>query len=150
MKRLLFAILLVILVFNFTSTMPVLADKVDLNLTKDEVAYTFFDLTHGEATLIQGNNNLAFLINTGHSESQEELKERLEMYNVDSIHTLILTSKEIEYIGNLPWLLNDFPIKSILLPESLQPMFESVLADYQGNVTYFRKGDSFPLLMMFK
>lgn len=127
-------------------TISVLADKVDLNLTNDEVAYTFFDLTHGEATLIQGSNNLAFLINTGHSESEEELKERLEMYDVDTFHTLIVTSKEIEYIGNLPWLLSNYSVESILLPKSLQPLFESVLSDFKGEICFFTKGDTFSLL----
>ncbi|MDQ0257440.1 beta-lactamase superfamily II metal-dependent hydrolase [Evansella vedderi] len=123
-----------------------LADKVELNLTRNEVAYTFFDLTHGEATLIQGINDQSVLINTGHSDSEDELKERLDMYNVSSIDTLVLTSKQIEYIGNLPWLLTNYSVDTIFIPKSLESNFASILSNFDIEISLFEKGDKYSLL----
>ncbi|MFA9556183.1 ComEC/Rec2 family competence protein [Evansella sp. AB-rgal1] len=139
----LFLTLLILLLITPTESS---ADKLQLNLTKGEIAYTFFDLTHGEATLIQGDRDQTVLINTGHGQSEEELEERLNMFNVSSIDTLIITSKQIEYIGNLPWILGNYDIERLFLPQSLFTKFEKLLSDFDVQVTTYKKGDHYSLL----
>ncbi|MBU9723913.1 MULTISPECIES: ComEC/Rec2 family competence protein [Bacillaceae] len=135
-----------IVLFIFLSTISyVHADKVELNLGQNEVAYTFFDLSHGEATLLQGGMNQSVLINTGHSNSQEELEDRLRMYHVDTIDTLMITSKQAEYIGNISWILKNYPVKRIVIPASLEKKFAPLLKKYSGDVSLYKKGDTFSL-----
>ncbi|MBU9714628.1 ComEC/Rec2 family competence protein [Evansella tamaricis] len=133
------------LLIPFLTEIHVNADKVELNLNNDEIAYTFFDLTHGEATLIQGYEGTV-LINTGHRNSQEELEDRLEMYHVNNINTLMITSKQSEYIGNLSWVLNNYPINRIIIPSSLKQSLAPALKQFTGDVALYKKGDSFSLL----
>ncbi|MDG5787561.1 hypothetical protein QA612_08640 [Evansella sp. AB-P1] len=140
---------LLIIVFAVTILVQpnsVLADKVKLNLTNEEIAYSFFDLTHGEATLIQGNNGQTILINTGHENSEEELVERLNMFNVSTIDTLIITSKQLEYIGNLRAVLSNYHVQKILIPSSLQSAFTPIEKEFNVEIASFNKGDQCALL----
>lgn len=94
--------------------------KVDLNLKKNEIAFTFFDLSSGEATLIQTGTGKNILINTGAPSTSDELLYRLEMYDVLTIDQLILTNLEKEYCGNVLRLTNEYSIDKIVLADSMK------------------------------
>ncbi|SDY88345.1 Metal-dependent hydrolase, beta-lactamase superfamily II [Evansella caseinilytica] len=146
MKKWLLATLLVFSFVFSEMVNEVHADKVELNLQKEEVAYTFFDLSYGESTLIQGSSNQAILINTGHQNSRDELRERLEMYNVQKINTLILTSRQEEYAGNLSWLLENWDVEKVIVPEVLTAKFSAVLKNTATDrISTYKKGDHFAL-----
>ncbi|ADU30170.1 ComEC/Rec2 family competence protein [Evansella cellulosilytica] len=146
MKKQLFSLMILTIFVVLYTPLVAFADKVDLNLSEGEIAYTFFDLSHGESTLIQGDSGETILLNTGHGQSEDDLEDRLDMYKVDVIDTLIISSKEMEYIGNLPYIINNFHVKNIVIPFTLKSMFESVLSNFNGEVTYVEKGDHFSLL----
>ncbi|MBU8907281.1 ComEC/Rec2 family competence protein [Desertibacillus haloalkaliphilus] len=99
--------------------------EVDLKLDADELAYTYFDLESGEATLIKAGTGETILVDTGDTNSEHELEKRLEMFNIDVIDVLLLTNGTNEYIGNTKWVLDHYNVKKVIVPELL----EEVLID---------------------
>ncbi|WP_078553308.1 ComEC/Rec2 family competence protein [Bacillus alkalicellulosilyticus] len=99
--------------------------EVDLNLKKDEIAFTYFDLPSGEATLIQSGSGGTVLIGTGARSSQIELAKRLHMFHVDELNTVILVNDDDPYSGNIDWLVSHYPIETIVVP----PTLKSVIAN---------------------
>lgn len=73
---------------------PVEVEGVDVNLKRNEVAFTFFSLRDGEASLIQHANGENILINTGGKGTIKELERLLELFHIKSISTIILTSRD--------------------------------------------------------
>ncbi|HEU5138905.1 MAG TPA: hypothetical protein VFT51_02950 [Bacillales bacterium] len=88
-------------------------NSVDLNLLKNEIAFTFFDLSNGEAVLIQ-NRDENVLINTGSEDSRRELYDRLEMFNVHEIEKVILTNASEAYTGNLTEVIKKYHVHVVL------------------------------------
>lgn len=146
------AIILLILIALTPAT--VLADKeiveVDLNLEEQDLAYTFFDLPNGEATLIQSGKGQNILIGTGSLESQEELEERLKMYHVEFIDTVIITNATGEYTGNLQWIINNFGVETIIVPEIIKEQMVSFHHLYDKKVIGWKKGDKNELIPFLK
>jgi competence protein ComEC len=103
--------------FLFTSSANDI-EEVDLNLEENEIAFTFFDLPNGEATLIQ-NTEHNVLINAGHENSRDALAERLEIYGVETIDKLILTNGSEAYSGNSEWLVNQYNVRRIISSQSI-------------------------------
>lgn len=93
-------------------------EKVNLNLKDNEVAFTFFDLRDGEASLIQ-NLSHNVLINTGSDESEYQLREQLAMYRVKKIDKLIITNAAKEYTGNIADVLEDYDVGKIISSKSI-------------------------------
>lgn len=141
--------LVVIAAFSMSSNRG-LADKeileVDLNLEEQDLAYTFFDLSNGESTLIQSGKGQTVLIDTGSLESQEELEERLEMFHVDLIDTVIITNPTAEYTGNLQWVINNFQVKTIIVSEVIKEQLISFHHLYDKEVIGWKKGDKAELI----
>lgn len=119
MKRsMMFLFLFLVLSVNTAgSNAPI--QSVDLNLENQEIAVTFFDLTVGEAILVQDPIGGTVLINTGSSASEEELIDRLQMYQVKEIEEIWLTNADEAYSGNINSLLRYFNVKKIIAPERL-------------------------------
>jgi beta-lactamase superfamily II metal-dependent hydrolase len=67
-------------------------ENIDLNIKDHEVVVTFFDLSAGESTLIQGPNGENLLVNAGGKKTEAELDRWLYLYDVKEISTLILTN----------------------------------------------------------
>ncbi|WP_096200903.1 ComEC/Rec2 family competence protein [Bacillus sp. FJAT-45350] len=104
--------------------------EVDLNLTDEEVAFTYFDITNGEATLIQSGKGGAILIGTGEKSSEQELARRLDIYDVQEIDALVLVNNKQEYIGNVSWLLSNYSVNKIIVPKGLE---EDLKSKFQVN-----------------
>ncbi|RNA69176.1 ComEC/Rec2 family competence protein [Alteribacter keqinensis] len=100
---------------------------VELNLRSGESAYTFFDLTHGEATLIENAKGEKTLIDTGHRLSQDELFERLGMYHVSDIDRIIITNKQAEYTGNLQEVIDRYDVKEVSIPKAMSEDLAPIL-----------------------
>lgn len=120
--------------------------EVDLNLEDQDLAYTFFDLSNGEATLLQSGKGQNILIDTGSIQSQEELEERLKMYHVSMIDTVILTNQTEEYTGNLQWIINNFNVETVIVPEIVKENFVNLYHLHDKKVIGLKKGDKFELL----
>ena len=110
------------LVFSFFPNpgIPAEVKRIDLKLQQNEVAFTFLDLVDGESTLIQTYEDETILINTGAEAAKEELDYYLELYGVDKVDTLILTSEQPEYVSNVLSLLKNVKVGEIVLPISME------------------------------
>ncbi|RXJ03983.1 hypothetical protein DS745_00910 [Anaerobacillus alkaliphilus] len=124
--------------------------EVDLNLEEQDLAYTFFDLSNGEATLLQSGKGQNILIDTGSLESQEELEQRLKMYDVEFIDTIIITNQTEEYTGNLQWLIDNFNVKTVIVPAILKNQMVSFYFLHDKEVIGWKKGDSTELIPFLK
>ncbi|HET7656685.1 MAG TPA: hypothetical protein VFK37_00205 [Bacillales bacterium] len=93
-------------------------DHVDLNLQDDEVAFTYFDLPDGEATLIQ-NDEKTILVNTGSEESRSALFKRLSIYGVKKIDKLVITNSSAPYTDNISEVLKRFKVDTLLTSEAI-------------------------------
>ncbi|WP_417900037.1 hypothetical protein ABN702_07170 [Bacillus haimaensis] len=114
--------LLGLLLINFGILQPEYptdVENIDLKLDEEEIAFTFLDLPNGESTIIQNSEGENILINTGAPESEDELQHYLKIYGVDEISGLIITSPDVEYTGNLKYLLDNFTIDKVILPRSM-------------------------------
>lgn len=132
------------MLFVFLLTNKVSAEKeleVDLNLEDSDVAYTFFDLSHGEATLIQTGSGENILIGTGGSESARELEQRLKMYHVEKIDSVILTNQATEYTGNLTWVIDRYSVENLIIPIQLIDHFNSFKQVHEINVIGWKLGE---------
>ncbi|RFU69120.1 hypothetical protein [Bacillus sp. V59.32b] len=99
-------------------------EKIDLNLTDNEYAMTFFALDQGETAIIQGKDS-TILINTGAAEAVE-LKAWLRLYDVKKIDAVILT-KPAE---NLQDIVADYDIRRVIAGEKTQEDVRSALNDF--------------------
>ncbi|UCZ54811.1 hypothetical protein LGQ02_08725 [Bacillus shivajii] len=144
-RQIFFSIMIFMLLF-LVAMPTVNADRIELNLSQGEIAYTFFDLEHGEATLIQNNDGKTVLINTGHQDSQDDLMDRLDFYDVDQIDTLLLTSKQPEYTGNVSWMLSQYPVGKIVVSSPIVNDILSIKNVDSDIVSYVDEGDTFDLL----
>ncbi|WP_066061049.1 hypothetical protein [Neobacillus soli] len=77
-------------------SIPSKIENIDLNIKDHEAALTFFGLSTGESTLIQGQNGENILVNAGGKGTMKELEGWLFLYNVKKISTLILTNNRME------------------------------------------------------
>ncbi len=110
-------LLFVLSINTGSSNAPI--QSVDLNLENQEIAITFFDLSIGEAILVQDPIGGNVLINTGSSSSEKELIERLQIYQVKEINEIWLTNADEAYSGNINSLLRYFNVKEIIAPKRL-------------------------------
>ncbi|WP_026689519.1 ComEC/Rec2 family competence protein [Alteribacter aurantiacus] len=114
---------------------------VDLNLDSGELAYTFFDLTHGEATLIENAKGERTLIDTGHRKSKEELFERLDMYHITEIDRVIITNKQGEYTGNLQEVIDIYNVKEVSIPKAMYEDVRPLVSSVQSNIHLYEAKD---------
>jgi competence protein ComEC len=119
--------LIIGMMFYGTTTLNVFSEgdveNIDLNLRLDEMAISFFDLSNGEASLIQNSKGDTILINTGAETSLEELQALLEMNDVIKINKLIVTNHEPEYDGNVKWLLSHYVVEELISAISTIPSY---------------------------
>lgn len=81
-----------------------------------EVYYHFIDVGQGDAILIttpDGN----MLIDTSVSGARDELTAYLAKAGVTELEYLVLTHPDADHIGNADYIINNYPIKKILLPD---------------------------------
>jgi competence protein ComEC len=91
---------------------PVEVEGVDVNLKRNELAFTFFSLTDGEAALIQHANGENILVNTGGKGTVKELERLLNLFHVKTISAVILTSDEGK--ANLEKLIKKYKVNQIV------------------------------------
>ncbi|CRK83896.1 hypothetical protein [Neobacillus massiliamazoniensis] len=88
-------------------------EKIDLNIRSHEMAISFFRLSDGEATLIQGPNNQNILVNVGGGQSKREMDRWLSLYDVKKVTMLILTGAHALHLEQVNHLVNRYHIKEI-------------------------------------
>ncbi|MFD1738518.1 ComEC/Rec2 family competence protein [Bacillus salitolerans] len=121
MRKFISLLCLLLIVVGFEQpkpTIPTKIEKINLKLLDEELAITFFNLSEGEATLIQNNNGEAVLVNTGNQFSQNELIKFLKLYGVSTINKIIITKMAPDYAGNVDFLCKLFGVKNIIVPHT--------------------------------
>lgn len=121
---------------------PVDIEKVDLQLTEEECAIIFLDLSNGEATLIQNGNGESILINTGGPGTEKELKQLLNMYNVSALNALIITKEDADYTSNIKWIIDTLKVDTIITGSHSSTQF--TLSD--RNVMKWKAESEYPVL----
>lgn len=114
---LLFIFLFISFDFISVSTLENQSVTVELKkLEKDQIMVSFIPLEIGEATLIQLENNDFYLIDTGYTETAEDLVAILQDHGVAQLKGLFLTNPFPEHFGGFPFITEYFPIETIYLP----------------------------------
>jgi competence protein ComEC len=102
-------------------------ENIDLNIKDHEMAVTFFGLSRGEATLIQGSNGENILVNTGGKDTEAELVRLLSLYDVKEITRLIVTNSDALYYDQIKHLISIYQIKELIaLPNTLTELTENL------------------------
>lgn len=110
------------------------------------------DVGQGDAVLIQ-QDDAACLIDAGTQESSEDLVRQLWDAGVDDLDFLVMTHPHADHYGGMPQVLEDFPVRTLLMPDleglgasgaALDEILR--LADEQGTTCITAaRGQSYPL-----
>ena len=76
----------------------------------------FLDVGQGDSILISSNGYNA-VIDTGPSESADELIEELKKENIEEIDVLLLTHLHFDHVGGIEQLIENFKIKNLIIPD---------------------------------
>ena len=104
-----------IIAFSGNNSASSAIEKVDLQLAEGQLAFTFLDLSSGEATLLHHDNGETMLINTGGPGTEDEFRQLLEMYGITKLSSVIVTKEDPEYTSNLEWLTENVAINKIVV-----------------------------------
>jgi competence protein ComEC len=118
---------------------PVEVEGVDVNLKRNELAFTFFSLTDGEAALIQHANGENILVNTGGKETVKELERLLTLFHVKTISAVILTS--VDGKANLEELIKKYKVNQIILGASANQSLTEIAIKAGVKVSAWEQGD---------
>jgi competence protein ComEC len=91
---------------------PVEVEGVDVNLKRDELAFTFLALSDGESALIQYAGGENILVNTGGKGTMKELERLLTLFHVKNLNTVVLTSSK--GLENLPEIIEKYKVRKIV------------------------------------
>ena len=131
---------------GFMSDIPVEIEKVNLNLSENELAITFLQLSSGEATLIQKGNGENALINTGGPSTQKELQNLLEMYDVLKFNAIIMTKEGSQYDSNLAWLTKAYLVDEVIIGKNATKLLEKISLNDYNNVVNWSEGEKHQVL----
>jgi competence protein ComEC len=123
---------------------PVEVEGVDVNLKRNELAFTFFSLSDGEASLIQHANGENILINTGGKGTVKELERLLGLFHVKSLSTIILTSDDGQ--DNLEHYIQKYNVRQVVTGASLFRSRSDRIFSPGVKVTHWKQGEMQKLL----
>ncbi|WP_210365445.1 ATP-dependent DNA helicase [Bacillus sp. REN3] len=137
--KLLFAIMAVLNWYYIpyeSPSSPVEVEGVEVNLKRNELAFTFFSLSDGEAALIQHGNGENILLNTGGEDTFHELERLLSLFRVSSISSVLITSRD--GLSNLEQVIRKYKVGNILVGKSVQNLIK---ADLPAEIKSWKQGD---------
>lgn len=99
----------------------------------DKAEITYIDVGNSNSTLIKMPEGTSILINTGSSSNNYTSAERtiipyLKIQSVNWLDLLIINSFNFNEFRNLKYLVENFPVNKILVPEYYRSVFENPLA----------------------
>jgi beta-lactamase superfamily II metal-dependent hydrolase len=125
-------------------------ENIDVKLQDHEMAVSFFGLSDGEATLIQGSKGENILVNTGGEQTQAELEEMLSLFGVENISALIITSGQNLFANHINELITKYNIQEVIsTPEISKTLTKLIAPSAQVEITSWKEGfskDLFPEL----
>ncbi|QGH34766.1 hydrolase [Gracilibacillus salitolerans] len=120
MKIRLFCCLLFSIMIS-SSPLFAIADIPELNT--DEIDIIFFNVPHGEASLLTNHQGQHILVNTASKRSQKTLYQQLSKLHVDKIETIVITNQSEEYTGNLLYFLEHYQVERLIIPSNMNVEF---------------------------
>jgi competence protein ComEC len=118
---------------------PVEVEGVDVNLKRNELAFTFFSLSDGEAALIQHANGENILVNTGGQETIQELERLLALFHVQTLSTVILTSTD--NVQNLKQVIQKYNVQQLVTGESAKQKLAGVILTNNMEWVVWKQGE---------
>ncbi len=111
---------------DITETVP--------EVTDGEVLFHFIDVGQGDAILITTTDG-NMLIDTSIKSQRDELDAYLKAAGVETIDYLVLTHPDADHIGNADYIIENYEIKNILLPDcvSTSNTFERMLTAMENS-----------------
>ncbi len=91
----------------------------------------FLDVGQADATLIEQDGHFA-LVDAGLRETQDAVADYLRAAGVKELDYLILTHAHSDHLGGMRYILRQFPVKQLLLPD-----FDKAPLDYRGTLDRF-------------
>lgn len=122
---------------------PVEVEGVDVNLKRNELAFTFLAISDGEAALIQHANGENVLMNTGGKGTLKEIERLLALFHVKELSTVILTNSEQE---NLDQLIQKYNVRRILTGEAGHKVLTETSIPTDVKVQSSKQGDLLKLM----
>ncbi|MFT9600592.1 ATP-dependent DNA helicase [Mesobacillus sp.] len=123
---------------------PVEVEGVDVNLKRNELAFTFLALSDGEAALIQHANGENILVNTGGKETLKELERLLTLFHVNDLSTIILTSNAGQ--ENLNQIIQKYNVRRILTGQAGNQILAEASIPTEVKVQTWKQGDLLKLM----
>ncbi|WP_163581987.1 ComEC/Rec2 family competence protein [Gracilibacillus saliphilus] len=117
-KRLFCCLLLSLLI-----SPPLLAIPDIPKLNADELDIIFFNVPHGEASLLTNHKGEHILVNTASKRSQKTLYQQLSKLHVDKIDKIVVTNQSEEYTGNLLYFLEHYQVEKLIIPSNMNVEF---------------------------
>ncbi len=122
-------------------------ESIDLNLKDHEIAVTFFGLSDGEATLIQGSNGENILVNAGGEATGSDLNEMLKTYSVKEISTLIITNHDNLFVDQLTQIISKYNVKKLISTQEIVNELTNIATPFnEVNVITWKEGTTEVLL----
>lgn len=123
---------------------PVEVEGVDVNLKRNELAFTFLALSDGEAALIQHANGENILVNTGGKGTLKELERLLALFHVKDLTTIILTAHSGQ--ENLDEIIQKYNVKRIFTGKAGNHVLAEASIPTEVKVQSWKQGDLLKLL----
>lgn len=103
-------------------------------VTDGEVLFHFIDVGQGDAILITTTDG-NMLIDTSIKSQRDELDAYLKAAGIETIDYLVLTHPDADHIGNADYIIENYDIKNILLPDcvSTSDTFERMLTAMENS-----------------
>jgi competence protein ComEC len=123
---------------------PVEVEGVDVNLKRNEMAFTFLSISDGEAALIQHANGENILLNTGGKGTIKELERLLALFHVKEISTIVLTADEGQ--ENLEQIIHKYNVRKIYTGKAGNQAFAGASIPTDVKVHTLKQGELFKLI----
>jgi competence protein ComEC len=123
---------------------PVEVEGVDVNLKRNELAFTFLAISDGEAALIQHANGENILVNTGGKGTLKEIDRLLALFHVKQLSTIILTASTGQ--ENLDPLIQKYNVRRIFTGKAGNQVLSEPSIPTEVKVQSWKQGDLLKLL----
>ncbi|MBT2682002.1 ATP-dependent DNA helicase [Bacillus sp. ISL-37] len=123
---------------------PVEVEGVDVNLKRNELAFTFLAISDGEAALIQHANGENILVNTGGTGTIKELERLLALFHVNDLSTIILTANAGQ--ENLDQIIQKYNVRRIFTGKAGNQVLAGVTIPTEVKVQSWKQGDLLKLM----
>jgi competence protein ComEC len=123
---------------------PVEVEGVDVNLKRNELAFTFLAISDGEAALIQHANGDNILVNTGGKGTIKELERLLALFHVKELSTIILTANAGQ--ENLDQIIDKYKVSRIFTGKAGNQVLAEALIPTDVKVQTWKQGDLLKLM----